>query len=456
MSCALPVNCNVYKNAASLIFYFRERELVIRWDYVYEMFINHPELLQYSSLSAVNMTDKQDPSLVGDITCLYEHFLKQGYSAMGMYLKCIKFLCESFLDKNCSPDERVYRAYYCKTFLVEWRNNITGASQFISEQCFKDVCCCVDGLILYMLLLKKEFPNAAVVSFHLGSDPNEQAFSYCRIGQYAGRRTNLDAISIATGLERINVKSTLSGTDDTTAIAHTRGRHVLKMVVPLPGKKHVPLPTLPTRNKIWLGNEINESSIKCSLKTAINDCISDCKKLQFPFFLDCRSNKMPRKLSKTVALSNNDMDENSSEDENEPEYVDEEFVDDEHDEEDYISTSYGKLHIRSAECLFLNGGRLTMGAKSRKSRFYYNSYLESSPLQTFRKSKTCCSKTLQIGNLVTLKSFKDPSRSIKGKIRFMSSAFTPLKNVCKKHSTQKSFAIWLWNESLKLYERCTY
>ena len=46
----------------------------------------------------------------------------------------------TFLDKNVSPAERVYKAYYCKAFLVEWKRNITHASQFISDKCFKDVC----------------------------------------------------------------------------------------------------------------------------------------------------------------------------------------------------------------------------------------------------------------------------------------------------------------------------
>lgn len=148
--------CLLLSKQNNQIAYFRERELVIRWDYVFE-------------LSGVNMTDKQDPSLVTDISRLYKHFLEQGYSATGMYLKCIQLLGESFMEKSLSPEERVYRAYYCKTFFVQWKKGITDTSQFISWQTFKDVCCCVDGLVMYLLLQKRSSPMLR--SFHSILDP---------------------------------------------------------------------------------------------------------------------------------------------------------------------------------------------------------------------------------------------------------------------------------------------
>lgn len=130
-------------------------------------------------------------------------------------------------------------------------------------------------------------------------------------------------------------------------------------------------------------------------------------------------------------------------------------IDDENDE-DYIKTSYGRLHIRTAECIFLNGGKLTIGAKSRKSRFYWNTFLECSPLEAFRKAKIHCHKALQIGDFVRLRSFKESSELVDGTIIFISSSFTLLKVICKKHSTQRSVAVWLWDESQKLYIRCSY
>lgn len=84
----------------------REKELVIRWDYIYDLIIDHPELLQHCGLSSINLTDKQDPSLVTDLSCLWKYFIKYGYSALGMYLRCTQYICEAFLDKkNFAPLE---------------------------------------------------------------------------------------------------------------------------------------------------------------------------------------------------------------------------------------------------------------------------------------------------------------------------------------------------------------
>ena len=47
---------------------------MIRWDLVSDLFESHKEVMLQSSLNAVNVTDKQDPSLVIDISRLYELF----------------------------------------------------------------------------------------------------------------------------------------------------------------------------------------------------------------------------------------------------------------------------------------------------------------------------------------------------------------------------------------------
>lgn len=52
-------------------------------------------MLAYTSLSALNLTDRQDPSLVPDLSCLYKYFLREGYSAIGLYLKSIHFIAEA-------------------------------------------------------------------------------------------------------------------------------------------------------------------------------------------------------------------------------------------------------------------------------------------------------------------------------------------------------------------------
>ena len=120
--------------------------------------------------------------------------------------------------------------------------------------------------------------------------------------------SNLNTISLTNGLERINVKSSLSATDDTTSYAHTKGRSVLKSVVPLTGEKHE---ESNNQTKLWHGKDINILSIKCSIKNAINNCIRDCKKLNFPFFTNCDSNgnKLPDNLSRKIAIGCCDDDD---------------------------------------------------------------------------------------------------------------------------------------------------
>ena len=130
----------------------REKELVIRWDYIYYLIIDHPELLQHCGLSSINLTDKQDPSLVTDLSCLWKYFVKYGYPALGMYLRCTQYICEAFLDKIFAPLDRLYKAWYAKMFFVTWyNNNIDPSIYFITQQTYKDVLCCIDGLLFYLL-----------------------------------------------------------------------------------------------------------------------------------------------------------------------------------------------------------------------------------------------------------------------------------------------------------------
>ena len=55
-----------------------------------QFFQTHKEVMLHSSISAVNVTDKQDPSQVTDITQLYELFIFHGYTALGLYFKAVQ------------------------------------------------------------------------------------------------------------------------------------------------------------------------------------------------------------------------------------------------------------------------------------------------------------------------------------------------------------------------------
>ena len=83
-------------------------------------------------------------------------------------------------------------------------------------------------------MLKKRFKSAKITTYLLGSDANEQLFAWIGTGIFTGRRTDLDAITLAYGCEKRNLRSELALADDLTAFAHSRGRSILREEVPLP------------------------------------------------------------------------------------------------------------------------------------------------------------------------------------------------------------------------------
>ena len=430
-----------------------EESLVMRWDYVYKLIIKNPQLLQHCSLSGLNFTDKQDPSLVADVSCLYKYFLDAGYSALGMYLKCTHLLIEAFLDKSLTPEERIYKAYYTKSFFFQW-SLVMGVNSchFISYQTYHDVCCCVDGLVLYLLTLMQLFPKAPVVPFFLGSDSCEQVFAFIRISRYSGRRTNLDADVLAFGLERRNVCSELTMTEPMFA-AHTRGRQVLKSTVPLPNEVDSDTQTTP---KSFYGKDIKELTLKNTMKKATNDCFRHCKDLHLDSFITADLNVMPRNVSPhyDLTLLNDDEDANDEELQDQDMAPVEDLPADESDTS-VINTPMGKMHIKTAESIYLNGGKITLGARSRKSRFYGKTVFEGNPFNAFKDSKECCENCISLVTL-SLKTFKDSAVVITGSVRFISIQHHPLKIACPEHTGKNKFNIWLWVRQQKSYVRCVY
>ena len=267
---------------------------------------------------------------------------------------------EAFLNKSLSPDERVYKAWYSKTFFVIWKENITQRHQFIPDETFKDLKCATDGLVLYLLLLKKEFPASPVVPYYVGSDINEQCFARVRLGRYSGRRTNLDCVILAQGMEKINITSALSG-NEPFQIAHTRGKAVMKEAIPLPKDAKDPEELIPSQEEppIWHGKSLNEQSIRNTMKNATKSCIEDCKRFGFPFFESSVYDPIPRTSSTTAGYSEASQDE-EDDDEPDEEYVEDEPEDDDEDEGEKdptkVKTPIGTLHLKTAEAIYLNGG----------------------------------------------------------------------------------------------------
>lgn len=129
-------------------------------------------------------------------------------------------------------------------------------------------------------MLCKQFPGSHVVTHFLGSDINEQVFAFVRLCQFFGRRTNLDCITLAYGLEKRNVFSTLSGEEFLSSYAHTRGRQILFPTVPLPDEG-----TPVKEENTYSGSSIKENDLKTCADKATTDCLKECQRLNLDFFL---------------------------------------------------------------------------------------------------------------------------------------------------------------------------
>ena len=111
---------------------------------VYDLFESHKEVMLHSSLSAANVTDKQDPSLVIDISRLYELFLFHGYTALGLFFsKPRTSLLRLFWIKNLIHMREFYKVWWAKTFFSTWGANSSYKGQHITDQTFKDLICAV-------------------------------------------------------------------------------------------------------------------------------------------------------------------------------------------------------------------------------------------------------------------------------------------------------------------------
>ena len=55
------------------------------------------------------------------------------------------------------------------------------------------------GHVLYLTLLKKQFPDAEIVTRYLGSNQNEQLFAFIQVSYSSGCSRNMDSITMAHG-----------------------------------------------------------------------------------------------------------------------------------------------------------------------------------------------------------------------------------------------------------------
>ena len=213
---------------------------------------------------------------------------------------------------------------------------------------------------------------------------------------------------------------------------------------------------------IYLGSDINVQGIRNSIKNGINACLKDCQEFEFPFFMEVSLEAIPR-VSRKVS----GYDEGGSDTESDS---DTEDMDESHEDNDfgpqYLTTSMGRMHVKTAEAIYFNGGKTTFGAKSRKSRFYSGFFSEKSSFVDYNDSKTCCEDVVQKGDTVLatihvadsdIESDSDSTGSnvqqIEGEVRFICKNHTPMRYFCKEHH-KPPVNVWVWRDGKPV--RCVF
>ena len=118
------------------------------------------------------------------------------------------------------------------------------------------------------------------------------------------------------------------------------------------------------------------------------------KELGFPFFMKATPDQIP--LTNAIGFSEKEIDMGIDEDNYVGDFVDDydndgQSYDDDDANPEFVSTSMGRLHLKTAEAIYLNGGKSTFTSKSRKSRFYKNCFSEKSDLKAYNTQSFCCS-----------------------------------------------------------------
>ena len=215
----------------------------------------------------------------------------------------------------------------------------------------------------------------------------------------------------------------------------------------------------------WLASDIDIKSLKKALNRGTMAVINDAKNLDLPFLRvdedDVIRFHPTRQTPADVNPEEMDTAELLEADDECADADDLELINSDPSEmPTEVETSlYGKIDIRSAETLLLNGGRTTFGAKERAKRFYSNPYtVSTSEMRDYHISLPCsCDSLLKKGDTVSLPLHdkKDGVRRARGEVRFIcTSNRVPLNHYCQEHFTKKG-TINVWLFSGNKYVRCT-
>ena len=331
--------------------------------------------------------------------------------------------------------------------------------EFVTTETYKDIICSCDGLVLYLEMMRKKFPDAVITTYFLGSDQNEQLYAFIRVSYSHGRSRNLDAITIAYGIERRNVWSELSITNFNSVIAHTRGRSVLRPELKITGENEVDELRI-TPPGAWKGSDIKLETLVQTMNKATTECIREGKERNLGVFVvkedpDIRTGKKIALGSyRTLLQDDESSGEEDSEVEEEPVHL--EFEDDS-GPASIETKNYGTINFRAAETLLLNGGGSSISTKSRKSQFTGDVFGIEPDIRLYRQNFCGCETAVERGDKMTLPTFANKNKVAKGEVRFLSYNNSLMQFYCKSHSVINGVPnIWLHVKQRDTYVRCIF
>ena len=371
--------------------------------------------------------------------------------AMAKIMTCNKWACGSCqkqnhgnrsCDRTLTVFERAENAWVAFTFFTLWGEHskkYNASENFITRQTFNDLITTANGLVLYFVDLV-DHPNAPIVPWFLSSDHNEQLFARIRIGQYSGRRTQIDSGRVPDAMGRFNrlleVENTLDVECNTNVFktAHTRG----KTLFPSSWSKHPDNPIVTELGRsitlkkliesLKKGSKIGEklfvSSSNYGQSYLLNDDGQPTERghrLQFP------------QLNGTDELSD------ESDYESDENVEDDDFV----DHKSLVTIRGKQIDSRSAITKYCNLGRTNFGAKSRRKKFFGTNFDTSIGLYRPAckvQANECNSEIVEIGQtisgvLVTTKKGKRRITVVKGKVLSISVKIS--KNASRKNNVKE-------------------
>ena len=426
-------------------------EYCIRWDVIFELYRSHEPFRDAVTTSSVLLTDKQDPSQVTELCFTYNMFYGHNFHGMGLWLEVIYLIFVSFYDQSLTPEHRMTNISIARTVLLVWREaccKIKSVSKhFLSHATFKDIISGTEGLIWYLVLCADDFKNQPIVPWYFTSDCCEQTFAFLRTGRHKGRRTNLSAADVLSGLNNCNRSLELDAS----------GLHLLKPTVAhTRGKTLIPRPE---ETVIYHGYDTSPQKLKQAMRDGVKTGRSLIKK----------------HTQLDVCESGDESDDSTDSDEEESDSASDE--DDETsnvelldlDPETVVTTGGRTYNISTAKEKFLNDGRSRLSAQTRQWRIQRASTAKiDGQKQCYVNDDSCIIVKVGDSGSFLKKKFKKPGKdTMRGQVIFLSvseaSAYTsadrssvshsPVNSLCASHTG--TYHIWVKATGSSKMELCT-